>query len=194
MLGNIEIGVFIFLLIILLVYLVIESSRKKELIVKSNKQISTDKSVSLGSCLVLPVMYCNELKHSDFNRDIFVANLKPGLPILSPFDGVVIIGTPPMKAGSHYIGKVFYIIVSEKYQEKDITKKRRSILIAHTGVEEKGIKNGSLVKKGDTIARTGETNIDINEMFKPYTLVVYQRNNNKKNTKIKEMFGISQSK
>ncbi len=176
MLEKIELGGFILLLVILLVYLVIGSSRKREIIVKPNKQIKTDKFVVPGSCRILEDKHCRTARHVVVNGNTTAAfKLEDGVPIYSPFTGVVTLRFPAAEPGSpktYYTGKVSYIIVSEGVREKDRTKKyRRSILITYTGVEERGIKNGKLVKEGDILARTGGTNIDTQEIFKKYNLV-----------------------
>ncbi len=165
MLEKIKLGGFILLLIILLVYLVIGSSRKKEIIVKPNEQIKKDKSIILGSCKMLEEKYCRIGKHITIGVNSITAfRLPAGVPIFSPFAGVVTIWFPAAEPGSpktYYIDKMSYITIWKGVHEKDRTKKnRKSVVITYTGVEENGIKNGSLVKKGDILARTGETNID----------------------------------
>ncbi len=131
---------------------------------------------SIGSCMILEKKYCQPAK-SEVNGNTTITSYKlpSGVPIYSPFEGVVATGIPPVKSVNskiHYIGQVFYLRISESVNEKDLTKgNRRSVLIMYTGIEERGIKKGSLVKEGQVLARTGATNIDTQKRFMEYNLV-----------------------
>lgn len=176
MLSKIILAGFILLLIIILYYIsVTKRPEEKGEIIKPKSHVGANKSVILGSCRILEEKYCRRANHVTIEGNTTTTfKLPPEVPIFSPFAGVVTIGFPATEPGSprtYNVGKVSYITISEGVSEKDRAKKdRRSVVITYTGVEEEGIKSGSMVKKGEILARTGRTNIDTQKIFEKYNL------------------------
>ncbi len=172
----------IFIMILVFIAFKNGSFQPKEGTVNPITQVTVDKSVVPGSCLVLEEKYCRMVKSIDGFTDAMF-KLPVGVPIFSPYTGTI----------TFFLNGQRGLLVS-KGMHKDDWYKADAIVIFYTGLSEDGIKNGDQVSKGDILARTGETNLHLDNSFNKYNLLMYFTKdgpNTLDNVQNKKVFGIS---
>ncbi len=179
----------IFIMILVFIAFKNGSFQPKEGTVNPTTQVTVDKSVVPGSCLVLQEEYCRMVKLVTINGYLIAAfKLPTDVPIFSPFSGRMRLlkypGYPPQ----------YGMTVSKG---NDWVNYDNNLRIAYTGVVNGVMKNIYLVSKGDILARTREANLD-SSVPGEHNLLMYFTNIFSKNgsetpdnAKTKAVFGIS---
>lgn len=178
-----KISTIMVILIMVLAYAALKngSFSTKEGTVNPITQVTVDKSVVPGSCLVLEEKYCRMVKSTDGFTDAMF-KLPAGVPIFSPHTGTI----------TFFLNGQRGLLVSKGMHKYDWYN-ADAILIFYTGLSEDGIKDGDRVNKGDILARTGETNL-LDKSFNKYNLLMYFTKdgpNTLDNVQNKKVFGIS---
>jgi hypothetical protein len=178
----------IFLMILVVFILKNGSFKAKEGIVNPITQVTVDKSVVPGSCLILEEKYCRMVERRFVNGTIFAAfKLPADVPIFSPYDGT-------MSMSTDY--RQYYVSVYKGVKPNDDRYKTKSVFrIDFTGVVDGVMKNEYQISNGNILARTGETSLtNLAKPLNGYNLVMYFTKydpSKPDNAKTKTVFGIS---